>query len=278
MDQSSPLHRLPLLLAFLLLAPACFGQAALDAPPQRLTVDTGLAVATKYMTHGFNVGDDNPNLQPSVKLGLPGTGLSFIYWSQLPLDRQEDFYDEHDLKVDWADQLAVAGKLVPVRLTTTYFRYPNRPVTKNRYGQPITPSDHSGLKLRAGVSTPSLDLGGGYLVRLDYDVYRWEPLRTDFFAPGTAQEIGADLAMPTWDHNPAAGAALGAPSLHYAVNHHDGAFNVKPGWSHAYAKLSMPFRLAREHFQLDLAHQWSWEETVCRNDETWAMLSWFHRW
>ncbi len=267
-----------LLLTAVLLAPACFGQAALETPPPRLTVDTSLAVASHYMTHGFNVGEDNPNLQPAVTLGLPGTGLSFGYWSSLPLDRLEDRHDEHDANVAWSDRLSVAGRLIPVRLGAVYFHYPNQPVAQNRHGQTIQPVDHSGVKLSAGLSSPSFDLGCGFLARLDYDLFHWQPVTTDLFAPGTAQEIGVDLAMPTLDHDPSAGAALGAPSLHYAVNHHDGAFNVKPGWSHAYAKLALPFRLGREFFQFDLTHQWSWEETVCRDDETWVMLSWLHRW
>jgi hypothetical protein len=278
MIRSEQICRSRLLLSALLLAPACFGQPAMEAPPPRLIVDTSLAVATKYMTHGFNVGDDNPNLQPTVQLGLPGTGLSFIYWASLPLDRRDDRYDEHDAKVAWSDPLPVAGLLVPVRLAATYFYYPNLSVAQNRYGQSIKPVDKSGAKLSAGLSSPSLDLGGGFFARLDYDLYHWIPLTTDLFAPGTAQEIGVDLAMPTLDHDPSAGAALGAPSVHYAVNHHDVAFGVKPGWSHAYAELSLPFRLGRERFQLDLTHQWSWEESVCRDDETWVMLSWFHRW
>ena len=267
-----------LLLTAVLLAPACFGQAAMDAPPLRLTVDTSLAVASHYMTHGFNVGDDNPNLQPSVTLGLPVTGLSLGYWASLPLDRREDRHDEHDANVAWSDRLALGSFSIPVRLGAVYFHYPNQPIGQNRYGQTIKPVDQSGVKLSAGLSSPSVELGGGFLARLDYDIYHWVPLISDLFASGSAQEIGFDLAMPTLDHDPSAGAALGAPSVHYAVNHHDGAFGVKPGWSHAYAKLALPFRLVRERFQLDLTHQWSWEESVCRHDETWVMLSWYHRW
>ena len=271
-------HRIPLLLAALLLAPACFGQAVQEAPAPRLTVDTTLGVATAYSPHGFNVGDDNPNLQSTVKLGLPGTGLSFMYWSSLPFDRGESLYDEHDVQVAWRNKLPVAGQFVPVRLAATYFYYPNLPLSQNRYGQSIKEVDKSGAKFNAGLSTPSLALGGGYSLRADYDVFRFLPGYTDLFAPGTAHEVGLDLAMPTMDTDPAAGAALGAPSLHYAVNYHDGAFGVTPGWSHAYATLSLPFRLGHERFQFDLTHQWSWESTVCANDLTWAMLSWYHRW
>jgi hypothetical protein len=278
MHQAPQTHCHALLLTVVLLAPACFAQSTQEAPLARVTLNSSLAVASHYMTHGFNVGDDKPNLQPTVTLGLPGAGLNFTYWASLPLDRGENRFDEHDVAVAWGNTLSVAGMTVPVRLGATYFHYPNQPVFQNRYGRAIQPVDHSGMKFSAGISSPSLTLGGAVVTRFDYDVYRWVPLHHDLFAPGTAQEIGLDLALPTLAQDSSDFASLGAPSLHVAINHHDGAFGVNPGWSHAYARLSLPFRLGPEFFQLDLTRQWSWEKTVSPDNENWAMLSWLRQW
>lgn len=236
-----------------------------------------LAFVSRYITHGFDVGGDQPNLQPALTLQVPALGMWAQYWASLPLDRDERLYDEHDAVLGGTHALPLAGRNWQVRWLIDYFHYPNRPLAQDRAGTAITATDLRGLKLAAGVTTPALACDA-YGISGTYDAYHWTPLDGDLFAPGWAHDVGVEVAgrpghgviATRWRES---AVELLLPSMRVAATYHQGVFGVAPGWSHATVQLRQGGRWGVLSADLSLAWQRSWEPTVDAADEWWVALA-----
>ena len=231
--------------------------------------------ASRYVTHGFDVGGNNFSHQPWIAVTcseLPGFTLQ--YWTSLSMDRDKKFADEWDLMLiynrtfcpddPWA--LAFNGYV-------TYWGYPNITKDTDRHGNPIrNPKDFQGWKFNTGLSLPNrIILPNDQALVPGWNFFYWTPSADDQFKSGGVHEfyLKTSLPLPLPD-------GKGIPQsigLMSTVNYHTGFLNIDSGWSHATATISTSAPLNDSFtWHSSINYQWSFEDTVNPDDEFWATL------
>lgn len=240
-------------------------------PPLGVTAD--LTYATRYMTHGFNVADDEHHLQPSIHVETRVPGLSLMYWASFPVDRDERAADEHDILLMY-NRTFLADQPLAFNLHGygDYWFYPKSSVTEDRHGAPMERRRLQGIKYHAGITLLGVPTLAGLKFLPSYNVYHWRPTESKVVDAGSVHELMLGCAVPL----PWADGADGEPkNLHLAAsaNYHDGFLGVKEGWSHYTAHASMDFAMGAATVRPSIHYQWSVEDTVNPEDEFWATVS-----
>lgn len=220
--------------------------------------------ASRYMTHGFNVGD-TPAHQPSIGLSsdkLPG--FSFLLWSSLTVDRDKKNADEWDLMFFY-NRTILKDKTWAVDFSSyyDYWWYPNL--------TGIDGEDFRGHKVHAGGSLPNLiPMPEGFSLVPGYNYYFWTPVSGDQFTSGGLHELVLNLGIPL--PLPEAPAVPQSINLKGTTSYHTGFQNVK-GWTHATVHLSVGatiWKTVNWHASLD--YQEGFDEDPRIEDQFWGTI------
>lgn len=240
-----------------------------------ISITLDYTAASRYVTHGFDVGDNNFSHQPWIALScreLPAFTLQ--YWTNISMDRNKKAADEWDLMLvynrtfcpddPWA--VAVNGYI-------TYWGYPHITMNNDRYGNAVrTPDDLQGWKFNAGLSLPNrFTLPNDQSLVPGWNFFFWTPSTDDQFQTGGVHEFYLKTALPlALPEGPGIPQSLG---LMTTVNYHTGFLGVDAGWSHATATISTSAPLNDTlSWHSSLNYQWSFEDTVNPDNEFWATL------
>ena len=103
-----------------------------------------------------------------------------------------------------------------------------------------------------------------------YWIY-WAQRRKDQFQGGARHELMAHYYhdLPTF----IPGAKAQYIGLTGSMNYHDGAFGVRPGWSHAVAQLGTSVHALGCVLTFAINRQWSIAKEVISGSETWSTVS-----
>jgi len=255
-----------------LLAGLVLTWGAAKGEDKSLGMTADLTLASKYMTDGFNVGGNHPAWMPSLAVNTTVPGLYFQFWSALPVDRDNQQFDEYDFMARYSRDF-FDGSLCKLNLHGyyDYWVYPHDEYTTNENGETIAAQSKRGQKVHAGLSLLELfPLFGSYLVP-SYNYYYWFPDQADLFRSGAHQEFALSYthALPVF----IPGATKQDVTLGGSLNYHDGAFGVQSGWSHTTALLGTSADLFGCTLGASINYQWSYIESVDPENEFWATLS-----
>ena len=222
--------------------------------------------ASRYVTHGFNVGDTAAH-QPSVNLysdHLPG--FSFTYWTSLTIDRDKRASDEHDFMLHY-NRTLMDGNKWEIALTSyiDYWIYPNKTVNGD---------DMQGLKYHLGGCLPNLiPMPAGYNLVPGYNYYHWHDITGDQFPSGAIHEfmLRSDIPICISD----ATAVPKSISLKGTMNYNNGFLGVDSGFTHATMQLGTGAPITDYlSWPASLDYQWTFDDTLNGNgdDIFWATL------
>ena len=255
----------------------CAESASLSTQISRLQV-SGLAdftYASQYMTDGFKVGDGEPVMQPLLRLTNSSKEYTFTYWGSIQTNREKSYYDEHDLFLGFNHNYLIESKYAfNFHTFYDYWFFPSSTLEKDKFGDRISNIEKHGSKVQAGVSFYNLlPIAGSFLVpsyNLNYWIY-WKDDRRDQYQGGARHEFLLQyhrlVQKTVWNLNkPYAGGST-------SINYNDGAFDVKPGWSHATAGLYAGFHALSAAITASMNYQWTFEKTVTASNEFWSTLS-----
>lgn len=244
--------------------------ALLMCEPASAQMPDGLVsagVVSKYMQHGFNVGDDEPNIQFTAYRQLPA-GFGLGYFSSMPFDRAMKEKDAHHFALLHRKKLFVdAFYQCDWESYADFWIDPNRKKNGKRW---------KGLKFNAGAALPNfLPLPGPDLIP-SYHFYFWMPVDRNLFTEGGIHELQLKYPIPLPDgwkifHKNQ------TLDLSAAANYNTGVFGVADGWSHNVYGAQTSFR--HKKFELIAGAFWqdSLEPTVNPEDESWVELT-LRRW
>lgn len=235
---------------------------SLSASPVSGSFDS--TFASRYVTHGFNVGDTEAQ-QATLNLtaeALPGFTLT--YWNSLTLDRTLNAFDEHDLLLKY-NRSFLQGERAEIALSSyiDYWWYPQTTIQGNNL---------QGLKYHAGLSLPNaIALPDGFSLVPGYNFYHWHDYLGDQFNEGAVHECFLQAEVPLGlsgsSHVPQ---SIG---LRATLNYNTGFLGVESGLSHATLHLTTGAALTDWlSWHLSLDHQWTLEDQLNGNGDD---ISWF---
>jgi len=251
---------------------SCFSWAN-EKNEMKMTAD--FTLASKYMINGFKVGGDNPVLQISGKTELYSTGVSLMFWSAVQMDRNQKEFDEQDFFVMYSrDFLKDSPYKINLHGYYDYWVFPNTQPVQDSFGDTISTARKQGNKFQAGFSMPQLiPLAESFLVPSynAYYLHYWEQDREDLYRGGTHHELLVEFfrGIPTFIPR----ATYQYAGMTAGTNYYDGAFGIKPGFSHTTASLVTGLYAFNSIFETTVNQQWSYEDTVNPDDELWTTLS-----
>lgn len=269
MRTASPLF---LALLILFLAPKIRAEA-----PSRLVPTAGVTYASQYNTDGFRVGDATPVFQTTLKLEIPSTHISLMYWNSLRQIRSRKQYDEHDFMALYSQDFKSGSKYAfNLHGFYDYWTFPNTKALHDPFGDQITNGKFRGSKLHTGISMTNLiPLAGSFLVPA-YNVYYWiywAQDRKDLYRGGARHELSLSYTRsiatePSWFKWLYAGGSAN-------LNYHDGAFGVRPGISHSLLSVYSGLTAWGLNFSLSGNQQFSYQRTVNSRNDFWTTFSVF---
>jgi len=219
------------------------GTAAFATPTQTV-YEVNLQLASKYMTSGWNIGEDEPTFQTilTARDFLPGI---YVRWlGSMPLNRHANDADEVDVFLGFGyDVFKHRDWRLNLHGFVDYWLFPRQFMYTDSSGQPIPETIRQGIKPNLGASLPlnlppAIAQVKGTLTPT-YNAYFWTPLEHDWFDSGFMHECMLEYDLPL--------IGLREPllpqvvRLRGTVNYHDGAFGMPTGWSHMTAHLILPF-------------------------------------
>jgi hypothetical protein len=244
-----------------------------------LKFTTDLTWASKYMNGGFKIGGDEPVWQFAGKTDLYSSGFSFMFWTAMQSDRNKKQYDEQDFFLLYSyDFLKDSRSTINFHGFYDYWLFPHTEPTQDDFGVVVSNKQKHGNKFQIGFSMPNLiPFADSYLVP-SYNIYRWlfwEQDRADLNRSGTQDEFLLEYsrAIPLF----IPGATYQYAGATASMNYHDGAFEVKPGWTHSTASLLAGVYALKSIFSLSLNHQWTYEKTLNPRNEFWTTLSYIKK-
>lgn len=214
----------------LTLLPLVAGTALTAAATAAMPVSAAFdyTFATRYVTHGFNVGDTQAH-QSSVSLTsnrLPG--FKFTYWNSLTHDRGLKANDEHDFILHY-NRTFREGDAWEVAFTSyiDYWWYPNNTVKGD---------DLQGMKYHVGGSLPNLiPMPEGYNLVPGYNYYHWHDIHGAQFPSGAVHEFLLRSDIPICISDAAwVPQSIGVKTT---LNYNTGFLGVDSGFSHVTAHL-----------------------------------------
>ena len=239
-----------------------------SCPAGELGVSADVTYVSQYMFRGYDILDDHPAVQPSITLDFWQTGFKFNIWGSYAFKSSLSYLDEIDLtllygRAFWEDESYALN-------TYCLGRYVDRAHWEwNPYGLPNEGADH--MEIAGGLSLPKLlPIGPSSLVPSYYLGYKWPkhsggPERGCFHIFGLAYDLPIPALIPTQGSQ--------AISLTTDLTYNDGVFGSEPGWSHSTAGLSTSFRYGGFALTPGINYQWSFEDTVNDEDESWVDIS-----
>ena len=234
-----------------------------EREPWGVTAD--VSVASKYLSHGFNLGGDSWSFQPSLTLQTRVPGLDFQVWSAIPFDRDYSQQDEIDFIAHYRRDL------FPEKKWVTHFHAMADYWIFTRQTNEETGRQFRGIKYKAGVSFPHLvPLFGAYIVP-EYNYFYWQAIDTDAFEEDGAHEFFLRYGIPMAKFMPAQEGQTF--SLGTSVTYHQGAFGNESGWSHCTVHAATSMVFGPVTFTPAVNYQWSFEDTINEDDEFWASFS-----
>ena len=260
------------LLVFFSVAAASLAHAEAQ---DRFVTSAGLAYSTLYVTDGFRVGDSSDVFQMTLKLDIPKSDFSVMYWNSLRVDRSKDRFDEHDFFILYStafNQESVYG--FKFNAYYDYWDFPNNRKQRDPFGDEITNGKFHGSKLNAGLAFNNLlPILGSYLVpayNVFYWIY-WAQDRSDMFQGGARHELSLTFTRDLPEFSP----SYQSPyvGLFTSVNYNDGAFNVKPGMSHTLVSAYTGFKALGLQNSLSANQQFSHQRTVNPRNDFWIAVS-----
>jgi hypothetical protein len=243
-------------------------------------ITTDVTWASAYIMDGFSIGGDHPVFQPSVRVGMPLTGVSLMFWSSLQVDRSNQQYDELDLMARYSHDFVTShGTSLNLHGYYDYWTYPklNVPTNVSPGSSAEAPSSMRGSKVNAGVSATNLiPLGGSFLVpsyNLYYWIY-WAQNSIDQWQGGAHHEFLLEYyhSIPKLSD----GIQYQYVGASGSINYNDGAFGTQSAWSHSTASVSTGVYALSCIFSLSLNRQWAFETatpSVDMKNELWTTLS-----
>lgn len=155
-----------------------------------------------------------------------------------------------------------------------YWIFPNAKPEQDIFGDIAFPGPRHGNKFQAGVSLPKLmPLAGSFLVPSfnSYYYLYYDQNRTDRDQSGSQFEIMLEYfrSIPSVLPN----ATYQYAGVAASTNYHDGAFGVRPAWSHTIVSLQSGAYAFASIFILSLHYQWTHEATVNPDNEFWQTVS-----
>lgn len=245
--------------------------------PKRLVPTAGVTYSSIYVTDGFRVGDATPVFQFALKLTIPSTHISLMYWNSLRQIRSRRQYDEHDFMALYNRDFKTGSKYAfNLHGFYDYWTFPNTKAQRDPFGDVVSNGKFRGSKLHAGISMTNLiPLAGSFLIPA-YNVYYWiywAQDREDLYRGGARHElslsytrsIATDSSTYKWLY------AGGSASLSY----HDGAFGVRRGVSHSLVSLYTGLTAWDLNFSLSGNQQFSYQRTVNTRNDYWTSFSVF---
>jgi hypothetical protein len=250
-----------------------------QAQENRLGVNTDLTWSSLYMIDGFKVGGNKPVWQASIKTDIFNPDYALMFWTAIQADRSNKQYDEQDFFALYQHDFFRDEKYAfNLHGFYDYWVYPNTEPVRDEFGDTLSTSKRQGNKLHLGVSLPKLiPIEDTFLIP-SYNVYYWAYWawdRSDRYQGGIHHELllesyhNINLFIPH-----ATSQYVGATT---SVNYNNGAFGVKPGWSHTTASLLTGVYALKSIFVMSLNHQWTLEPTVNDGNELWTTLSYIKK-
>lgn len=251
------------------------GHQSLAIEESTFKFTTDLTWASKYMINGINIGGDNPVFQFAAKTDHLKSGLSLMFWTAMQADRMNKKYDEQDLMLLYSrDFLIDSPYALNLHGFYDYWIYPNSEPATDDFGTVISTQKEQGNKFQIGLSMPkAIPLFQSYLVP-SYNIYQllyWAQNRSDLNRSGRYHELMLDYSQPIPVFIPYATYQYAGMSA--STNYYDGAFDVKPGWSHSTAALQAGVYALKSIFTMGLNYQWTHEKTLNPGDEFWTTFS-----
>ncbi len=236
----------------------------------RLRVMFDLTVASRYVAHGINIGDDEAVVQPSVFLQNVFTpGLEFFVWTNFAIDREQHAADEYDFVVRYTRLLAPRSPFgVRAFALADYYVYPHYELPVNKNGKLIEKTDFNGFKLGSGIEFVNLipPLGPVKLIP-GYSLYYWTPIEKKLFEDGYANEFSLTCVVPL----PIQERQL--LFIRAVRNYYSEIFGIERGLSHTSLHMATTFNFG--HFQVrpTVNYQWTHEPTMNHEDEFWFSIA-----
>lgn len=224
-------------------------------------VDLSAAFVSKYIWRGYDVFDDHAAFQPSVSLNLFQTGLSVGVWGSFALSSGYEDLDELDYILAWGKTF-FDNERYSLDFSTNYIYY-DFPNTSSEL------ADYEEVGI--GFALPNLlPLSSSYLIPSYYVCYDWPahsggPQEGWFHIFSVSYDVHIPAFIPSQDEQDL--------SLTADVTYNDGAFDADSDFSHATVSLATTFEWKGFTLTPSLQHQWSFEDTVNRENEFWAGVS-----
>jgi hypothetical protein len=240
----------------------------------RFSFTGSLTYASEYLTDGFRVGDASPVMQLALKLDLPISGVSLMYWDSLKLLRSRSQYDEHDLMALYSHDFMPSTRYgFNFHGFYDYWFFPNSRPQTDSFGDQLSDVELHGSKVNLGVSmTRLLPLGGSFLIP-SYNVYYWIYWKQDLsnqYQGGARHELSLSYthslpSMASWIQSQYVGAFA-------SLNYNDGVFGVRPGLSHSLATVYAGLTAANTLFTISANQQLSYQRTVNDRNDFWMTV------
>jgi hypothetical protein len=237
-----------------------------------------LTWASKYLSDGFSIGGENSVLQLGLRFPIFRSEFSLMVWSSLQTERENREFDEYDLLLKY-QHLFLENSAFAWFFHSyyCYWYYPNSLPIKDSFGDTLSDVQKHGSKIHLGFTFPELiPTGGSYLVP-SYNVYYWlywAQDRKNQNKSGTRHELL--LSYEHWLPKLSSTVQSSYGALEGSLNYTDGAFDVKPGWSHVVVSASYGVQIAGSDFVATVHKQWSFEPSLNPKDEIWSSLSIVH--
>lgn len=243
--------------------------------PDRFVTTLGITYASQYLTDGFRVGPAAPVMEFSLKLDIPKTNLSLMYWNALRISRPDNEYDEHDFLLMYNHDF-FTGTSYAFNFHTfyDYWFFPNSQSLRDGFGDEIASIQMHGGKVNAGVSmTNLLPIGGSVLIpayNLYYWIY-WAQDRSDLYQGGARHELSLTYthSLPSYASWIEAAYAGGFASVSY----NDGAFGIRPSWTHSVGSLYTGIHAFNSDFVVSANKQLTYQRTLRTPNEFWATVT-----
>ena len=224
-----------------------------------ISVDAKVSYVSKYMWRGFDLLKGDPAIQPEMTLNLGESGFYLGVWTSFGTEHEWSIWDEWDYYGGYATSFFKGQPFeLGVDTSYTYFHYPNL----NKY----TDSQEVAMAFKL----PSLLAIDKTKLIPYWSVYRsFEAHKNPVNQRGWWVKLGMEADQPIEFQKDQ------ILTLYTETFWNDGAgsMNADKGFSHLAMGAKTSFDIYGFSLTPGLNYQWSWEDTVDRENEFWYTLS-----
>jgi hypothetical protein len=223
-------------------------------------------ITSKYINNGFDLGDDIHSLQSSVKVGISDSNISVMYWNNITINNDDKQYNEHDIIINYAKEFDNGISFFGYGL---YYYYPNWRLSTDKNNKKID-KKFDGLKTLVGLSFNKAITFDGEPIIPTYKYYHWFTHQSDLYQEGGLHEFSLRYTHDlSFFYESKIKTRLGLLAL---LNYHTGFFGVESGISNTQLSADLSFNLSDIIINASLNQQFSYEDSVNSEDETWFTL------